>query len=316
MVTIVRFKTAAKSLDHSRAISVLARVTASAAMLALAACASDSTEQTAEAPPPATGEATTTADSSGFVFGGGGIPGAAPGASRFGAQAPAAAGAPDLNPVPTEVPEPRSTKEERDRALSGLVADRVNARYSDQAGRTQPVAVRPLVDTPEAARTDAVARLDAPAPERPPEAATPEPPLPESTPVSADVGPRAPNSIPRRGADEASAGGVVAANPGGFRPLADFVQASYGRATLAGTLAMTGGNLTPNDRNVLNTTARQQIDTRGTGAIRVVGHGSGGMERALAAAAELQRLGVSPSNLFVGVDNITGPTEVFFVRGK
>jgi hypothetical protein len=313
MVTIVSLKIAAESLGRTRGLSILARTAASAAMLALAACASDSTEKTAEAPAPAPAEATTTADSSGFVFGGGGIPGG--GNSRFAAPAAAAKGTPDLNTVPTEVPQPRSTKEDRDLALAGLVADRVNARYSEQTGRTQPVAVRPLIDSPEAARTDAEARLDTPAPERP-AAVTPEPPLPDTTPVSADVGPRSPNSVPRRGTEVASAGGVVAANPGGFRALSDFVQASYGRATLAGTLTMTGGNLTPNDRNVLNTTARQQIDTRGKGAIRVVGHGTGGIERAMAAATELQRLGVAPSNLFVGVDNITGPTEVFFVRGK
>ncbi len=316
MVTIVSRKNAAKSLVQTRGIPVLAWAAAMASVLALGACASNGETQTAEASAPASQtapETTTAADSSGFVFGGSVPGGAAPGISRFAPPANVATGSPDLKTVPTEAPKPRSTKEERDQALAGLVADRVNARYNDQTGRTQPVAVRPFVDTPEATRTDAVARIDAPAPERPTEDVIP---IPDMQPTNSDVGPRSPNTAPRRGTDVAMAGGAVqSVSPGGFRALTDFVPASYGRATLAGTLALSGGNLTPNDRNVLNTTARQQIDTRGKGAIRLVGHGSGGMERALVAAAELQRLGVAPSNLFVGVDNITGPTEVFFVLG-
>ncbi|MBY0510942.1 MAG: hypothetical protein K2P94_12440, partial [Rhodospirillaceae bacterium] len=105
-------------------------------------------------------------------------------------------------------------------------------------------------------------------------------------------------------------------NTGGFRPLAEFQAAVYSKSTLAGTLALQGGNLSSGDRNVLNATAREQIDSRGKGVIRVIGHGSGGMDRAVIAARELQRMGVSRDNLFVGVDNITGPTEVFFDRTK
>jgi len=318
MVTIVSRKNAAKSLVQSRGMTVLAWTAATAVVLALGACASKGETEKAEAPA-STAPAAPAEESGGLVFGGIN-PGGPATNSRFASPANVAKGSPDLNTVPTEAPKPRSTAEERDKAMSGLVADRVNARYTDQAGRTQPVAVRPYVDTPEAARADAVGRIDAPAPARPaegsPEVAATEIPIPTPEARNSDVGPRSPNAVPRRGTDVASNGALQSPSAGGFRALADFEAASYGRATLAGTLALSGGNLTPNDRNVLNTTARQQIDTRSKGALRVVGHGAGGMERAMVAANELQRLGVAPSNLFVGVDNITGPTEVFFVRGK
>jgi hypothetical protein len=291
------------------------RVAAAAAALTLAACSSDSkdaadtgaTQSTVEAP---------AETSSGLVLGGLQPAGKFKAPGNF-----AAKGTPDINTVPTEVPAPPSTKAERAKALEGLIADRTNARYTDQGGRSQPVAVRPFVDTPEAARTDAVARLDAPAPQRPAEPEVPEQaPLPPPNVIQADVGPRSPGAAPRRGpsaggeTDVAAAGAV--ANTGGFRPLTEFQAAVYSKSTLAGTLALQGGNLSSSDRNVLNTTAREQIDSRGKGVIRVVGHGSGGMDRAVIAARELQRMGVARDNLYVGVDNVTGPTEVFFDRTK
>jgi hypothetical protein len=295
----------------------LIRVAAAAAVLTLGACSSDNTEtadtgatkSTVEAPAPS---------SSGLVLGG-----LQPG-GKFKSQGnfAAAPGTPDINTVPTEVPAPPSSKEERAKAIEGLIADRTNARYTDQGGRSQPVAVRPFVDTPEPARTDAVARLDAPAPERPAEPAIPEAALPPPNVIQADVGPRSPGAAPRRGpatrgeADVAAAGGTVSGSTGGFRPLTEFQAAVYSKSTLAGTLALQGGNLSSGDRNVLNATAREQIDSRGKGVIRVIGHGTGGADRAVIAARELQRMGVSRDNLFVGVDNITGPTEVFFDRTK
>jgi hypothetical protein len=276
--------------------------------LLASACASD--KETAEAPAP-----TQSADApapGGFVFGG-----AIPGGSRFSAPPPGGTGAPDLNTVPTQTPAPRSSQAERDTALEGLIADRTNARYSDQGGRTMPVAVRPLADTPASA-TDAVARLDAPPPPRPPEAAGP--PAAEATPVpptdvvSSDIGPRAPGVVPRRGDETQVAGGPIGL--GGFRPVSEFQAASFSRSTLAGTLTMIGGGLTPNDRNVLNRTARDQIESRGKGVVRIIGHGTGGLERAVQAAQELQRLGVSRNNMYLGAETNPGPTEVFFDRAK
>ena len=284
-----------------------------AAALTVSACSSEkkmaadtgATSAPAEAP---------NEPSSGLVLGG-----QQPGGKFKSTGSFAAKGTPDLNTVPTKVPTPPSSKEDRAKTIEGLIADRSNARYSEQGGRTQPVAVRPLVDTPEATKTDAVARLDAPPPERPPEPAME--PLPVPVSVQTDVGPRSPGSTLRRGP---SAGGETAvASNGGFtgsigvfRPLAEFQSAVYSKSNLAGTLALQGGNLNANDRNVLNTTARQQIDSRGKGVVRVIGHGTGGLERAVIAAKELQRLGVAPTNLYVGVDNISGPTEVFFDRTK
>lgn len=296
------------------------RVAAAAAVLTLGACSSDNTQTADTGATKSTVEAP--AENGGLVLGG-----LQPG-GKFKSQgsfAPAK-GTPDINTVPTQIPAPPSSKEQRAKAIEGLIADRTNARYSDQGGRSQPVAVRPFVDTPEAPRTDAVARLDAAAPQRPAEPAVPEAEqLPPPNLIQADVGPRTPGAAPRRGpARGPSAGGetavaaagAVANNTGGFRPLAEFQAAVYSKSTLAGTLALQGGNLSSGDRNVLNATAREQIDSRGKGVIRVVGHGSGGMDRAVIAARELQRMGVSRDNLFVGVDNITGPTEVFFDRTK
>jgi hypothetical protein len=284
------------------------------AALMLGACASDSetTTESAQAP---SASSDSGASGGGFAYGGA-VPGG--GAPRFTQPAPAGRGAPDLNSVPSNVPEPRSTREEREEAIAGLIADRTNARYTDQGGRTMPVAVRPLVDAPQPEASNAVARLDAPAPERPTEAEA-APPIPPADIVESDVGPRSFGAGPRRSGGASPQETQMAGSPiglGGFRPLAEFSTAAYSRSTLVGTMAMIGGNLTPNDRNVLNITARQQIDSRGRGVLRVVGHGTGGLERAVIAANELLRLGVAKNNIFVGVDNISGPTEVFFDRAK
>jgi len=305
----VVFIVSCKVAQHSRVRQTQALTAAAFALLALGACASDSASSDAPAE-----QASESAPSGEFAYGG--TLGAGPSNSRF-ASPTAASGTPDLNSVPREAPAPRSTQEERDDAVAGLIADRNNARYSDQGGRTMPVAVRPLVDTPATA-TDAVARLDAPPPQRPSEAEQEAAavPLPTAPVVESDVGPRSPGIAPRRSiaGNETSLGS--AASPGGFRPLAEFQNATFSRSALAGTLTMIGGNLTPNDRNVLNVTARDQIDLRGRGVIRVVGHGTGGLERAIIAANELARLGVARNNIFVGADNITGPTEVFLDRAK
>ena len=284
-----------------RAINLVA-VAACAALL-LGACSSS--KKVAEAPPaPETQQASST-PAQGSLFSG-----PPQGGPRFAAPAAAAKVTPDLNSVPTVAPTPRSSQAERDKAMDGLTADRTNARYSEQGGRTMPVAVRPLIDSPEAVRAEAVARIDQAPPPRP---EVQEPSF-ESQPVPqiGDVGPRGRGAV--RSDNQVATLGT--GNLNGFRPLADFQQATYSRSTLAGTMAMIGGNLTPNDRNVLNITARQQIDSRGKAVIRVVGHGTGGVERAVIAAGELQRLGVAKSNIFVGVDNVAGPTEVFFDRAK
>lgn len=300
--------------------STLRWTAAAVAALLLGACSGDKKEVDAPVARPEASSDASPASGGGFAYGGA-VPGAT-GGSRFAAPGPLASGTPDLNTVPTQAPKARSSREDREEAVAGLVADRSNARYADQGGRTMPVAVRSLVDTPEAAKTDAVARLDAAAPQRPTEPTTPPPalePLPPTTPVTGDVGPRSPGTAPRRGGATAGDEMQMAGSPislQGFRPLAEFSAQTYSKSSLAGTMSMIGGGLTPNDRNVLNSTARAQIDSRGRGVLRVVGHGTGGMERAVIAASELQRLGVAKNNIYVGMDMIAGPTEVFMDRAK
>ncbi len=310
-----------KIVNQRPAPSTLRWTAAAVAALLLGACSGDKKEVDAPVPRPGASAGTSSAPSGGYAYGGA-VPGAAGGANRFKAPGPVASGTPDLNTVPTPAPKARSSREEREETIAGLVADRSNARYADQGGRTMPVAVRPLVDTPEAAKTDAVARLEAAAPQRPPAPVTPPPslePLPQIAPVNADVGPRSPGSAPRRGAATGGDEVKVAGSPvslQGFRPLAEFSAQTYSKSSLAGTMSMIGGGLTPNDRNVLNSTARAQIDSRGKGVLRVVGHGTGGMDRAVVAANELLRLGVAKNNIYIGMDMIAGPTEVFLDRAK
>jgi len=286
-----------------------------AAALTMAACGHN------EEPKVETADAAAPAPAQPDLVAGGALGG---GSARFQGALSSEKGTPDINSVPTEAPVPQTSNEERDKTIAGLIADRSNARYSEQGGRTQPVAVRPFVDTPEAQRTDAVARLDTPAPERPAEPSAEQPmvPPPAAKPV-AEFGPQVPGVAPRRqsiAGDEPAKPGEEREPPrrnyGGFRPLAEFQSAMFPRQSLAGTLAMIAGNLTANDRNMLNTTARAQIDSRGKGVVRIVGHGSSGLERAVSAASELQRMGVSKDNIFVGSDNVAGPVEVFFDRAK
>ncbi len=130
-------------------------------------------------------------------------PAPAPASTAFGAPAPrftvpSAAGQspPNVNTVPTAAPTPRSTEEERDEARKGLVADLANARHSEQGGRTQPVVVRPYVETvaaPPAAAEPAPSepltnRLDTPSPPRPAEAG--------GAPAKPAAGPAPANKIP------------------------------------------------------------------------------------------------------------------------
>lgn len=157
----------------SQALS-FARVTISAAALAvaLASCASDDAAPAAPETATATAEAPAPAPTGTFSAG----------APRFTVPSAAGQSPPSVNTVPTEAPTPKSTEGERDEARKGLIADLTNARHSEQGGRTQPVVVRPYIETaastqpaapasaeigPDAATTS---RLDAPPPPRPAEA--------------------------------------------------------------------------------------------------------------------------------------------------
>jgi len=178
--------------EKDREFPVL-RAAAVAVVLLLCACASDEAATDEAAPADAAASAPAAE------------PAPAPASSAFGAPAPrftvpTAAGQspPNVNTVPTTAPTPRSTEEERDEARKGLIADLANARHSEQGGRTQPVVVRPYVETastpsaapaaepaPSEALTD---RLDTPPPPRPAEAG--------GAPAKPAAGPAPANRIP------------------------------------------------------------------------------------------------------------------------
>ena len=226
---------------------------------------------------------------------------------------------PDVNTVPMTKPEPKSTADEREKAIEGLVADRENARHADQGARTMPVAVRPLSDTPppaqaatppkpDAVPAAAVARLSEAPPSRPAEASTP----PQTAAV---VGPRTgAQSVPTPQADDGlSTTGVIYASVTGYRPLSTFDANQYKRMERMAALSIPRGDLSKSDRTVLGNAALRQNERKGV--IRVVGHGDGdlrsGQEKATIVARELERLGVVTNNLFVGADKNPGSTEVF-----
>ena len=237
----------------------------------------------------------------------------------------AAQGAPGVNPVPTATPAPQSTKDGRSQIMAGLVADRANARYSDQPARTMPVAVRPLSDAPPAVSAAAVAKLDDAPPARPAEAAAPAPPRadaigPASRSVAAMVGPRrvAPTG-PGPGDDDdvgpAGPGATRASLPQvgtGFRTLTEFDSTIYGAGHLLATLDFPAGTLSASERSELGAAAEKQKQTRGV--VRVIGHGptkTSSADRATTVARELERLGVPRDQIFTGSETASGPTEVF-----
>ena len=228
---------------------------------------------------------------------------------------------PDINTVPSTAPTPRSTADERQKATEGLVADRDNARHSDQGARSMPVAVRPLSDTPPPAAqatppipaavpAAAVARLSDPAPTRPAEASGPAPA--GSAPVS---GPRLGGQPPTSGG-QSDAGvprtGVIYAAITGFRSVATFDAGKFKNTERMAQLSVPKGNLSTGDRNILTNAATKQAERKGV--IRVIGHGDGdlkaGQEKAAVVARELQRLGVTENNLYAGADQAAGSTEV------
>jgi hypothetical protein len=260
-------------------------------------------------------------------------PGQAAEAPKFPVPASSAQGTPDINSVPTETPTPPSTKDERSKVMAGLVADRANARYSEQPARTMPVAVRPLSDAPPppvSASTAAVERLDATPPARPEDAgsetATPRPPAAEAAgpagpgarSTAALVGPRrvAPTG-PSAGDEDGAppAPGATSRTPqlgNGFRTLTEFDSTIYGAGHLLATLDFPAGSLSASERSELGTAATKQQQTRGV--VRVIGHGptkTSAADRATTVARELERLGVPRDQIFTGSETASGPTEVF-----
>lgn len=240
--------------------------------------------------------------------------------SKFPVPATAQQSPPDVNTVPTTTPAPRSTAEEREKAIQGLVADRENARHADQGARTMPVVVRPLSDTPPPVQANAappvppavpaaaVARLSEPPPSRPAEAAAP------SQSAATAVGPRPGGQTATvQGDDGLSASGVIYATVAGYPSLSGLDTNKFRRVERMAQISIPRGDLSTSDRSVLGNAALRQNERKGV--IRIIGHGDGdlraGQEKATIVAKELERLGVTTANLFVGADQAPGTTEVF-----
>ena len=257
------------------------------------------------------------------MFRGKPAPGQAAEAPAFPVPASTAAGTPDVNSVPTTTPTPPTTRDERALAMAGLVADRANARYSEQPARTMPVAVRPLSDLPPAASAAAVARIEEPAPARPAEAAIPTPPPAEVAgpgvrSAAAMVGPRRVAPTGSGGDDEEAGPAAPGAAPrtpqlgNGYRTLAQFDSTIYGAGHLLATQDFPAGSLSASERSELGSAADKQKQTRGV--VRVIGHGptkTSAADRATTVARELERLGVPRDQIFTGSETASGPTEVF-----
>ncbi len=267
---------------------------------------------------------------SGFVFGGN-----AETRPRFSAAQDTGEGAPDINSVPSTAPTP-SPQAERDEALAGLIADRANARHTNQGARTMPVAVRPLEPgagrtepensappAPDAAAVDPVTRLSEVPPPRPAEAggtAVPEPPSAETANVAVIP---APPARPAAGPRPTTAGAnSIAGNEnetsstsGGenFRPLSAFDPGAFAVSSQVASLTSVARGLTAEDRATLQEAASLRSNVQGV--LRVIGHGGGQPSEAAALAARvaevLRTMGVPADRLYVGADAVTGPVEVF-----
>lgn len=278
--------------------------------------ASSSDASSTQAAPPA----------SGLVFGGD-----AESRSRFSAPSSGDQGAPDLNSVPTSVPTP-SPQAERDQALEGLIADRANARHSNQRARSIPVAVRPLEPAsneptanapppvPQAAAVDPVTRLADIPPPRPAEAGgedttaadTSDVLVTPPTPARPAAGPRSstPN-LPRNSIASDENGVVQAAAFAQFLPLSSFNASEFSISSNVASLPSVARGITPEDRRVLLDAANLRRDARGV--LRVVGHGGSEPSAAVLAvrvAEVLASMGVPADRLYVGADGGTGPVEV------
>ncbi len=271
---------------------------------------------------------------SGFVFGGD-----AEIRPRFSAPSPGGQGAPDLNSVPTISPTP-SPREERERALAGLIADRANARHTAQGARTMPVAVRPLEPSssnaanaeappvPEPAVIDPVTRLADVPPPRPAEAegeveAEPEAPA-FATAESADVvsslpsappapGP-APTTTPSKSIVSNESNTIPAALTDRFKSLSTFNAADFVVSSQITSLPSAARGLTLRDREILQDAANLRSDVQGI--LRVLGHGGRAPTQAAILAARvavvLMTMGVPADRLYVGADAQSGPVvEVF-----
>jgi hypothetical protein len=258
-------------------------------------------------------------------------------------------GAPALSSVPTTTPTPPSTKQEQEKVIEGLVADRERAHYSNQESRVEPIDVRPLTQaqaepdvapaeppkakgapvepvtklatapesgTSTATADELAARADIPPPPPPPPSDAGRPRLPTGA-AAASVGPQVPEAA--GGGQQASSGprayGALGVRSDGFRSL-DAFQSSGGRAIRAASLnfGINSRELSPADRRTLGDVA--QMVKKDGGTLRVIGRSNDASEaaqtRATNTARELQRQGIAQDRIFVGTDSGSeGTVEVF-----
>lgn len=200
-------------------------------------------------------------------------------------------GYPSVGSVPQKPPPP-SIVQEAGQLQNQLVADKSNARYSDQVVRQETAAAQPS------------AQITPPQPPTNQPAATPQPvtPQPAATPAPAPQPVPQPATANQLAAAAPSAAPAPAQQPGGYGyPV--------GQAVHIATLYFPqgGSQLTQNDLNVLSQVAG--IYRNGGKSIKVVGHASrstgvndqvrqdlvnykASLDRATSAAAALLRIGI------------------------
>ncbi|MEQ9447537.1 MAG: hypothetical protein RLN70_01365, partial [Rhodospirillaceae bacterium] len=200
-----------------------------------------------------------------------------PAQPRFSEPASTGQGPPDVNSVPTQTPVP-SPQAERDLALQGLIADRANARHTNQGARTMPVAVRPLQpraddetlsepSAPDAVPVDPVARLDDEPPPRPAEVGGSGPraqaPRSPSAPAAGPNPSRAP--VPGRSiAGNESAESQTAMTPlGEYQPLSAFDSGAFTISNQVASLTFVERGISPEDRRALAEAAEFRRDVQG-----------------------------------------------------
>lgn len=244
-------------------------------------------------------------------------------------------GAPDLASVPTTAPTPPSTKQEREKVIEGLIADRERARYTDQESRNAPIDVRPLSEA--AAEPDAVPAAPpqavgapvqpvtklqtapgkasaATADELAAQADIPPPPPPPSDTAGtrlpavagpASVGPASPGGAGMEPGPHPFA--ALGVRSDGFRPLDTYEKSS---STMMNRVAsidfdINSQSLAPADRRTISDAVKLAKGAKAT--FRVIGRSNDAsqkaQDRATAVARELQANGISQDRIFVGTDS-------------
>jgi len=247
-------------------------------------------------------------------------------------------GAPDLASVPNTAPTPPSSKQEREKVVEGLIADREQARYTDQESRIAPINVRPLSEAAaapdaqpaappgaSAAPVQGVTRLQAepgkgttptadqlaaqaeiPPPPPPPEDAA-KPRFPSAAhSATAAVGPTSPAGA--KGPDSGPrAYAALGVRSDGFRPLETYEKSTSTMMNRVASInfGINSRSLSPADRRIVSDVVK--LAKTGKETFRVVGRSNDASEaaqtRSTAVARELQAQGISQDRIFVGTDS-------------